>query len=108
MRRLEVFETTALQQKDPEAPVWMEKNAMNCLVWMVNEINRNVELLDNADRFYERESTDFVQLQEECCVPESEKKKICEPTLNAIPFAGRAKRKTSELSELFRCLVRGM
>ena len=53
-RRLAIFTTKTMPVLHPEATQWMQDNAMQCLVWMTNEINRNVELLEPEERFYEK------------------------------------------------------
>lgn len=52
-RRLYICDTKELEEKVAEAPEWMEKNAMKCLLWMATFINANVELVEQAERFYE-------------------------------------------------------
>ena len=69
-KRLSVFHTKAIAQPVMEAPRWIEKHAMDCLVWMINLINRNKKMLYQNERFYEREYDDFL--------PEEEKKQVAE------------------------------
>ena len=63
MRRLEIFHTTSLLEKDPDAPQWLEKNAFGILLWIVKEIRQNYRLVDRHDRFFEREVGDFVPVK---------------------------------------------
>ena len=53
-KRIAVFHTTSLLDKVPDAPKWIEENAMSCLVYILNEINSNVQVLPENERFYER------------------------------------------------------
>ena len=55
-RRLAIYHTKSLQEKHPEAPQWMEENAMECVVWIANLLNRNENLIPEEERFYELES----------------------------------------------------
>ena len=52
-RRLAIFHTRALTQKNMDAPQWMRENAMECIVWMLNVINSNLHHLTEEERFYE-------------------------------------------------------
>lgn len=53
-RRLSIFHTKTMPVLHAEAPKWIENHAMECLVWLINEINRNIELVDKHERFYEK------------------------------------------------------
>ena len=53
-RRLAIFNTKTMPQRLPEANDWMKENAMNCLIWMVNQINSNIDDIDVSERFYEK------------------------------------------------------
>ena len=44
MRKLYVFHTRSLVEKNFEALAWMEKNALNVLLWIVKELSQNVAL----------------------------------------------------------------
>jgi len=50
---LAIFQTTSLPDKKTEAPQWMEDHWFECVLWMVNEINRNCDRLPKEDLFYE-------------------------------------------------------
>ena len=52
-RRISVFHTTELPEQKREAPQWIEDNPMECLIWMINEINRNIKYVSPQERFYE-------------------------------------------------------
>jgi len=52
-RRLAIFQTSSLPDKKSEAPQWMEDHWFECVLWMVNEINRNCNLLPKEELFYE-------------------------------------------------------
>ena len=53
-RRITVFHTTELPEPKSEATQWIEDNPMECLIWMVNEINRNIKYVSQQKRFYEK------------------------------------------------------
>ena len=53
-KRISVFRTKSLVHKIPDAPKWIEENPMKCLVYIINEINSNVQLLPENERFYEK------------------------------------------------------
>ena len=63
-KRLAVFHTKAIQNPVSDAPQWIEDNAMDCLVWIINTINRSKNLLYKEERFYEREHDDFIVTKE--------------------------------------------
>ena len=49
-----MFHTTELPEQKREAPQWIEDNPMECLIWMINEINRNIKYVSQEERFYEK------------------------------------------------------
>ncbi|XP_066932805.1 uncharacterized protein [Clytia hemisphaerica] len=51
-RRLAMFHTRPLENIDPSAPSWIKSNAMNCLTYLVNLINSNLDVLDEDDLSY--------------------------------------------------------
>ena len=53
-RRISVFHTTELMEPKSEAPQWNEDNLMECLIWMINEINRNIKDVSQQEIFYEK------------------------------------------------------
>lgn len=53
-KRLAIFKTTKLPKLNMNAPQWIEDNALQCFIWMVNQINRNIALIPVEDRFYEK------------------------------------------------------
>ena len=53
-RRITVFHTSELPETKSEATQWIEDNPMECLIWMVNEINRNIKYVSQQERFYEK------------------------------------------------------
>ena len=52
-RRLAIYQSRTLTSTSSEAPEWMRKNAMSCLVWTINQINSHADLLDPEEQFYE-------------------------------------------------------
>ena len=53
-RRISVFHTTELPEPKCEAPQCFEDNPMECLIWMINEINRNIKYVPQQESFYEK------------------------------------------------------
>ena len=53
-RRISVFHTTELPEPKCEAPKWIEEIPMECLIWMINEINRNMKYFPQHEKFYEK------------------------------------------------------
>ena len=74
--RLATFRTTSLAQKHLEAPQWMQDHAMECVVWMANHINSNVNELPKEERFYEMEWDKTVICSRRIEVPEQELEKM--------------------------------
>ena len=60
-RRISVFHTTELPGPKSEAPQWIEDNPMKCLIWMINEINRNIKDVPQQERFYENPSNEVTK-----------------------------------------------
>ena len=52
-RRVEVFMTKALSSTLSNVNDWLRRNCVDCIVWLVNEINRLLQYLDEEDRWYE-------------------------------------------------------
>ena len=63
MRRLHVFHTRSLAEKNVEAPAWMEKNAFNILLWMVKEMREHKKLIDQSELFFLRRIDDPVSIK---------------------------------------------
>ena len=74
--RLAIFETREMPVKNSEAPAWINKNAMECLWWVACELNRNVELIDAAERFYEKKHDEFVKFVDVGAIPFKEFSKL--------------------------------
>lgn len=53
-KRLYIVDTSELEEQHAEAPIWIKENSMRCLVWMAQEIGRNIKLVEPWERFYER------------------------------------------------------
>ena len=53
-QRLYICETKQLERKCPGAPLWIETNAMRCLLWLAVFINKNIPHVEKEERFYER------------------------------------------------------
>lgn len=75
-RRLAIYPTKSLSHKSMEAPKWMEDNAMQCLAWMANELNRNVDLIESDERFYEKTYTEVITPDIVLAIPPSEMAKL--------------------------------
>ena len=52
-RRITVFETKSLATTTPGVDNWIFQNAMDCLVWVANEINENIHHVPREERWYE-------------------------------------------------------
>ena len=59
-----------------EAPAWIEENAMSCLMWLINEVNRNVQYIEESERFYEKDTTDVVPIYNNTEIPSDEISKL--------------------------------
>ena len=53
-RPISVFHTTELPETRCEAPQLIEDNPMECLIWMINEVNRNIKYAPQQQRFYKQ------------------------------------------------------
>ena len=105
-KRMSVYHTTSLPVLVPDAPKWIEDNAMACLVWMANEINRNVHLLDTNERFYEKEFNAPANAFLKSGFPESEMTKLRQLTstdINEINVHQREEQDDDELNDIFKC-----
>lgn len=95
--RIRRFRTKSLEVKSPEAPDWIKDNAMQCLHWIINEINRNIDLLPRDSRFYERAPTTFLHLKKPS-FPEKEMEKLRNVRIDDIQIVeNNAKETTSVL-----------
>jgi len=72
MNRLALFQTIALAEMDPNAPKWIRDNAMQCLVWIANQINTFVNLLPLEERFYEKHADEHVHIIDNDVLPAEE------------------------------------
>ena len=59
--RICVFHITELPEPKCEAPQWIEDNPIECLIWMINEINRNIKYVLQQERFYEKSFNDVTK-----------------------------------------------
>ena len=76
LKRLAVFETKSLENPALEAPQWIEDHAMECLVWLINEINRNSEHLQVEERFYEKKHDECVNIRSRLPISANEMQKM--------------------------------
>lgn len=76
MRRLEVFTTKSLDSRHAEAPNWMAENAMQCLVWIANEINRNINEIEPEELFYQRPYDELLEVKKNQAIPDEELQKL--------------------------------
>ena len=53
-RRIRVFKTKALESCLTNVDRWIRDNPMDCIMWIVQEIEENIELVDVDERWYER------------------------------------------------------
>ena len=59
-RRLAIFKTKALQATQIGVDLWLQQNAIHCVVWAGNVIDANIHLVPVAELFYE---------PGRCCLP---------------------------------------
>ena len=52
-RRIRVFKTKSLESCLTNVDRWIRDNPMDCIVWIVQEIEDNIELVDVNERWYE-------------------------------------------------------
>ena len=52
-RGISVFHTTELLEPKCEAPQWIDDNPVQCLIWMIKEMSRNIKYVPQQERFYE-------------------------------------------------------
>ena len=52
-RKTQVFRTRSLPSPTPGADRWIFDHAMDCIAWMANVINENVQLIEQEERWYE-------------------------------------------------------
>ena len=53
-RRIRVFKTNSLESCLTNVDRWIRDNPMDCTVWIAQEIEENIELVDVDERWYER------------------------------------------------------
>ena len=53
-RRIRVFKTKSLESCLTNVDRWIRDNPMDCIVWIAQEIEENIELVDVDERWYER------------------------------------------------------
>ena len=71
-RRISLFHTTELPEPKPEVPQWIEDNPMECLIWMINKINRNIKYVSQQERFYEKPFNEVSTKTKICDFPPEE------------------------------------
>ena len=82
-RRLSIYQTKSLTGKVIEAPRWMKDHAFQCLVWMVNTLNRNKDLIYPDERFYELDEKESANAIIRINVPTQEMERIKNVTLDS-------------------------
>ena len=60
-KRLAVFETTTMPELKTQAPQWIEDNAMDCLCWILNELNNNADMIPLDERYYYKSHDQFIK-----------------------------------------------
>ena len=53
-RRIRVFKTKSLESCLTNVDRWIRDNPMDCIVWIAQETEENIELVDVDERWYER------------------------------------------------------
>ena len=89
-QRLYICRTLELRKKSPEAPLWIERNAMQCLLWIAYFINEHVEHVEEEERFYELPNDVSAKATVAQNIPQEEMDKIknaslFNPLLTATP-----------------------
>ena len=82
-RRLSIFTTKSLPSKSFDAPKWLRDNAFKCLVWVINFINSNKNLLDPEEQFYERDRKENANARLKVRITSEELEKMKEVTLDS-------------------------
>jgi len=72
LSRLEPFETAPLKEKDTNAPTWIREHAMECVVWLCDQIKTYINLVQVKERFYEKPANEILQLVDSDVLPEEE------------------------------------
>ena len=83
-RRIAVFHTKEIKDIKTQAPKWIENNPMECLVWVINEINRNVHLIPRQERFYEKAFDEPVTIENKYSFPQEEFERMKQVSLGAV------------------------
>lgn len=52
-QRITVFQTQSLPSTTAGIDRWIYNHAMDCLVWLANEIRTHIEIISHDERWYE-------------------------------------------------------
>ena len=74
--RVSAFHATELLESKSEAPQWIENNPMECLIWMINEINRNIKWVSQQEIFYEKPFNEVTRKCKNRSFPSEELEKL--------------------------------
>ena len=74
--RISAFHATELPESKSEAPQWIENNPMECLIWMINEINRNIKWVSQQEIFYEKPFNEVTRKCKNRSFPSEELEKL--------------------------------
>ena len=61
-RRIQVFTTTSLPLTTPNADQWIYDNAMDCIVWMTEELERHHHHIANNELWYEQNVSETLMM----------------------------------------------
>ena len=75
-RRISMFHTSELPDPKSEAPQWIENNPMECLILMINEINRNIKYVSQPEKFYEKPFNELIKKTKSRDFPPEELEKL--------------------------------
>ena len=73
---ISLFHTTELPELKCEAPQWIQDNTMECLIWMINEINRHIKYVPQQERFYEKHFNEVTKNRKNRNFPPEELEKL--------------------------------
>ena len=86
-RRFSMFETRPLQHTVPGADLWMRENAIHCIVWASNVVNKYISYVEQTERWYEPGRMDVSQLITE--IPVIHNKQAHYESLDLLETSGK-------------------
>ena len=83
-RRISVFHTKELKEPNIHAPRWIENHPMECLVWIISEINRNLKYVSQQERFYETPYDEEIIIKKISSFPIQEFERMCKTSIRNV------------------------